>query len=156
MKKQFQQINSYYEGLIQNLYGGAKGCFVSFMQFFYQYNQAKIFNETFAPCFKELYLLELENCEILSELLLNVGGDNKFYSCSRKFLSGFSVDYVKNLQRIYLADIELLEISLVEVKSIIEKVDNVKIKNSLKRILQNKKASLKNIKEKYFKNSIID
>ncbi len=153
MKEKIFETNSYYEGLIQNFYGGAKGCFVSFMQFFYQYNQAKFLNENICVCLKDLYESELKNCEILSNILLKMGGDNKYYSCSRKFLSGYNVDYIKNFSQIFLADIEMLEVSIIDLKNIIYKIDNIYIKDELKQILQNKKQSLTKIKENYLKNS---
>ncbi|MDE6583455.1 MAG: hypothetical protein K2K31_02260, partial [Clostridia bacterium] len=66
MKSEFYQINSYYQGLVQNYYGGASGCFSAFMHFFYQYNQSLVFAPEFSEIFEKLYQLELENCSILS------------------------------------------------------------------------------------------
>ena len=156
MKEEIFKTNSYYEGLIQTLYGGGKGCFSAFMHFFYQYNQSVIFATDNSECFKELYTRELENCQILSQLLLKMGGDNKYYSSSRKFLSGNNVDYIKNFQKIFLFDIELLEIGVLETKSLLTKIENLAIKNQLKRVLENKKQCLKMLKETYFKNNLIE
>lgn len=156
MKEPFLKVNSYYEGLIQNFYAGAKGCFSAFMHFFYQFNQSVIFANQYSECFKTLYENELENCTILCELLLRMGGDNKFYSSSRKFLSGYNVDYVKNFDKIFLYDIELLEINVIEVKSMIAKIENKVIREKLKIVLENKKESLRILKEKYFKNNLIE
>ena len=155
MKKEFFKENSYYEGLIQNLYSGTKGCFVSFMQFFYQYNQCKIHKGDFCECFETLFQNELKNCEILSEILLKMGGDNKYYSSSRKFISSSNVDYIKNFDKMFLTDIELLEYNIIDTKSLILKIENIKIKNLLKIILNNKKNSLKILKENYFRNNLI-
>ena len=121
------------------------------MQFFYQHNQARIFNEQLVPCFEEIYLLELENCKILSEIILKIGGDNKYFSAARKFLSGASVDYCKSFQNIFLSDIEMLECSILEVKSVIGKIEVFRIKELLNTILDNKKNELKKLKENYFK-----
>lgn len=156
MKEEILKINSYYEGLIQNFYAGAKGCFVAFMHFFYQYNQSIVFSAEYSECFSQLYQLEIKNCEILSNLIIRMGGDNKFYSSSRKFVSGYNVDYIKNFSKIFLADIELLEINIVELKSIISKIDNQKIRESLKIVLANKRDALKILKENYFKNNLIN
>ena len=156
MKEPFLKVNSYYEGLIQNFYAGAKGCFSAFMHFFYQFNQSVIFANQYSECFKTLYENELENCTILCELLLRMGGDNKFYSSSRKFLSGYNVDYVKNFDKIFLYDIELLEINVIEVKSMIAKIENKVIREKLKIVLENKKESLRILKKKYFKNNLIE
>lgn len=156
MKETLLKINSYYEGLIQNFYAGAKGCFSAFMHFFYQYNQSIVYATQFTDCFRDLYEAELENCQILSEMLLKMGGDNKYYSSSRKFLSGYNVDYVKNFDKIFLCDIEILEINIIEVKNMIYKIDNKTINDNLKKILNNKKNSLKKLKENYFKNNLIN
>ena len=74
--KEMIRLNSYYEGLIQNLFGSSKGCFSNFMTFFYQYNQVKEFSPENVECMKFLYKAELENCEILSQVLIFIGGDN--------------------------------------------------------------------------------
>ena len=132
MKEKPIKSNSYYEGLIQNLYGGAEGCFSAFMHFFYQHNQCEVFYPEYSCCFEKIYQLELENCELLSKVLLRMAGDNKYYSSSRKFLSGYNVDYVKNFDKVFLYDIELLEINIIEVKSMIYKIENKVIKEKLK------------------------
>ena len=156
MKNDIFNANSYYEGLIQNFYGGAKGCFSAFMHFFYQYNQSMVYAQNLTEMFKKLYETELENCSILSKILIKMGGDNKYYSCSRKFLSGYNVDYVKNFSKIFLTDIELLEVNIIELNGLILKIENSAIKNELTIVLSNKKNSLKILKENYFKNNLIN
>lgn len=156
MKNDILSANSYYEGLIQNFYGGAKGCFSAFMHFFYQYNQSLVYAEEYAEIFEMLYKCELENCTVLSKILIKMGGDNKYYSCARKFLSGYNVDYVKNFSKIFLIDIEILEINIIELKGLILKIENKEIKDELKNVLTNKKNSLKILKEFYFKNNLIN
>ena len=155
MKEEFYKQNSYYEGLLQNYYCGKKGCFAAFMTFFYQYNQSLVFSKELSMCFKRLYEIELENCQILSELILRIGGDNKYYSNSKKFLSGYNVDYIKNFDKAFLSDVEMLEVGEIQVKDLILKIENGRIKNKLKQILFNKKNELKILKENYFKNKII-
>lgn len=147
--------NSYYEGLLQNLYAGSQGCFVAFMQFFYQYNQSVIEKKELCDCFEKLYENELNNCQILSQLLIKIGGDNKYFSSARKFLSGYNVDYLKNFSKIFSFDIEFLEINIIEIKNLIEKIEDKKIKFQLKIILENKKESLKILKEQFFKLNLI-
>ena len=124
--------------------------------FFINITKALFMLKNINNVFFELYQLELENCSILSELIIKMGGDNKYYSSSRKFLSGYNVDYIKNFSKIFLADIEVLEINIIEIKSIISKIENIKIKNKLKQILNNKKNALKILKENYFKNHMIN
>ncbi len=131
--------------------GGSKGCFSVFMHFFYQYNQSRVFFDDWAPCFKTLFEKELENCQILSELILKLGGDNKYFSSSRKFLSGNNIEYLKNSSKIFLLDVELLEIGVLETKSLINKIEDGDIRFFLNLILKNKKQELKILKENYFK-----
>lgn len=149
------KLNSYYEGLIQNLFGSAKGCFSNFMNFFYQYCQMKEFAPENVSCMQTLYETELKNCEILSEILIKIGGDNRFYSSSRKYVSGFNIDYCKASSKMFVCDVELLEIGIIEVKNVIQKIENKIIKEKLKEILENKKNELKLLKETFFKNNML-
>lgn len=152
---EFLKVNSYYEGLIQNLFGGGKGCFSSFMNFFYQKSQVKQFSPENCDCMQFLCEKELENCEILSELLIKIGGDNRYYSSSRKYLSGYNIDYSKSNSKMFISDVELLEIGIIEVKNVIQKIENKFIKEKLKKILDNKKSELKYLKETFFKNNLL-
>lgn len=154
MKQNIYDSNSYYQGLIQNFYGGAKGCFSAFMHFFYQFNQSEMYYSEYSSCFKVLYTLELENCRILSQILIKMGGDNKYYSNAKKFLSGYNVDYLKNISQIVFMDIEFLECNIIEVKSIISKIENKMIKACMVEILENKKKALKLLKENSVKNNL--
>ena len=147
------QSNSYYQGLLQNLYGGAKGCFSLFMHFVYQYNQTKVFCEGRSGVFENVMKLELENCHILSRILINMGGDNKFCSSTKRFLSGQNIEYVKELKQVFSIDIEFLEVNILEVKSMILKIEDEKIRKVLKNILENKKQELKLLKVEFFKNN---
>lgn len=155
MKNEFYKENSYYQGLIQNFYGGKSGCFRVFMNFFYQYEQSLVFDENLSELFQMLYKTELENCVILSKILLKTSSDCKFFSSGRKFLSGYDVDYTKNFSQIFLNDIELLEVGVIEVKNIISKIENLNTKAELGKILKNKKIELRVLRENYLKMNLI-
>ena len=88
---------------------------------------------------------------MLAEILVEMGADAKFFSKSKTFLSGYNVDYSRNISKIFLSDIEKLELHLIEIKSIILKVRNKRIKEKLNPVLENKKKSLKILRENYFK-----
>ena len=103
---------------------------------------------------KFLYKAELENCEILSQVLIFIGGDNRYFASSRKYLSGFNVDYCKAISKMFVCDVELLEIGIIEVKNALQKIENKTIKEKLKKILDNKKNELKLLKETFFKNNM--
>lgn len=150
--EKFFLANSYYEGLLQNFYCGIKGCFPLFSHFLYQFNQSKVFFEEKAEIFKTLMMMELENCNLISQIILKIGGDNKFYSSTKRFLSGQNIDYVKSLNQIFSTDIEILEMQILEVKSMISKIENAHIKETLKEIFKSKKEELKILKIEFFKN----
>lgn len=152
MKENLFFKNSYYQGLIQNLYGGARGCFSLFMHFFYQYGQSLVYDKKISSCMLKLYMLELQNCEVLAEILIKMGGDNKFYSHNRKFLSGYGVDYIKDFSQIYFLDVELLEVGIINVKSAYEKIEDKSIGEGLQKVLSNKKIELGLLKENFIKN----
>ena len=62
-----------------------------------------------------------------------------------------NIDYVKNLKNIVEFDIELIEKSLIDVKNVISKIDDVEIKARIKNILQIKKAEEKILKNLFLK-----
>ena len=149
MKENFLTKNSYYEGLLQDLFCGNDGFFTIFLHFFYQFNQFFVYNNNFSQIFKFVYMKELENCEVISNLLILIGGDAKYYSSSKKFLSGSGIDYVKNLKSAFELDIELLEKSLIDVKNALAKIDNFEIKDKLKIIVKNKEEELDKLKNSF-------
>lgn len=155
MKKNFYETNSYYEGLVQNQFAGSDGCFCAFMTFFYQYNQSIVFMPELSETFSKLYQFEIKNCEILSQMLIKLNGDNKFYSSAKRFLSGHSVNYTKNFKQAFLNDIEMLEVGLIEIKNMILKIENPYAKSNLREILENKREELKILRENYLKNNLI-
>ena len=85
--------NSYYEGLLQDLFCGNDGFFTIFMHFLYQYNQIFVFYPKFEKEFEKLFQTEIEICNILSKIIIEMGGDAKYYSSTKKFLNG-NIDYI--------------------------------------------------------------
>lgn len=146
MKGYFLTKNSYYEGLLQDLFCGNDGFFTIFLHFYYQFNQFFVYNNNFSSIFKFVYMKELENCEVVSNLLVLMGGDAKFYSSNKKFISGSGIDYVKNLKSAFELDIELVEKSLIDVKNALVKIDNTKIKEKLRIVIKNKEEELDKLK----------
>lgn len=134
--------NSYYEGLLQDIFCEKDGFFAIFMHFFYQKNQIFVNYPSFEKDFEELLRLELECCEKISNLIIELGGDAKFYSSSKRYISGSGIDYVKNLSAILELDIELVEKSVIDIKSAYSKIDNAFLRASLNEILILKNAEL--------------
>lgn len=127
--------NSYYEGLLQDLFCGKDGFFTIFMHFFYQKNQIFINYPDFYNSFCDLLSIELTVCERVSKVIIELGGDAKFYSSAKKYISGSGVDYIKNLASMLELDIELIEKNIIDLKSVYSKVENGNIRASLNEIL---------------------
>lgn len=155
MKNGNFETNSYYLGLVQNLFSGPNSCFVAFMQFFYQHLFSKKQFPQFEECFLRLQSSEIENAQLLGEILLEMGGDPQLFSASRKYVCAKSLNYAKDIDKIFLNDIELLEINIIDLKSAIMKIDDKNLKEKLFKILDNKKLSLKLLKEEFFKSKIV-
>ena len=91
--------------------------------------------------------LEEKACAKVSELIIELGGDAKFYSANRKFFSTSGLDYVKNLASILEMDIELVEKSVIDIRSAYAKIENASIRASLNEILIWKNEELKILKD---------
>ena len=141
--------NSYYEGLLQDLFCGKDGFFTVFMHFFYQKNQIFEYYPDFYKDFCEVLDFELKACSRLCELIIELGGDAKFYSSTKKYLSGSGVDYVKNLHAILELDIELVEKGRIDLKNVYSKVENANLRASLNEILILKNEELNILKNAY-------
>lgn len=128
--------NSYYLGLIQNLYAGSEGEMVSFLQLFYQTNIVCPFNENFANSLCKMAMEELENAHKLSILLQTLNGDPIYATSQGKWLGARSVDYVKNFEKIIDLNIELKNKKIIDYKTTISKIDDIQINNVLKEILE--------------------
>lgn len=138
--------NSYYEGLLQDLFCGNDGFFTIFMHFLYQYNQIFVFYPKFEKEFEKLFQTEIEVCNILSKIIIEMGGDAKYYSSTKKILNG-NIDYIKSLSSIIDVDLELVEKGLIDVKNVLSKVDNIRIKTELRKVVALKEFEEKILKE---------
>lgn len=138
--------NSYYEGLLQDLFCEKDGFFAVFLHFLYQFNQIFVFYPNFKSDFEKLYMLELESCNLISRLINEIGGDAKFYSSNKKIFCG-NIDYLKHLPHIVDMDIELVEKSLIDLKNALYKIDNILIKTELRKILPLKEKEEKILKD---------
>ena len=142
--------NSYYQGLVQDLYSGKDGEFVCFMQMFYQANCCKLSRKSI-DLFERLAKKELKICEILSCLLQKFGCDWQYCSSAKRFVSGKDVAFVKDFKKMLMLDIELFETAIVNIKNSISKIEDCEIRANLKKILVIKKESLNILKEEYIR-----
>lgn len=128
--------NSYYLGLICNLYAGSEGEMVSFLQFFYHANITSAFNQMLSNAFMKIAIDELENAHKLSILIQTLNGDPMYIDSQRKWIGGRSIDYVKSFEQILSLGIELKNKKIIDLKTTISKIDDIQIKNILKEILE--------------------
>ena len=143
--------NSYYEGLLQDLFCGKDGFFPVFLHFFYQKNQIFVFYPDFYEDFSKLSLLEQQTSEKVCELLILLQGDAKYYSSNKQFFSGSGIDYVKKLDAILNYDIELVEKNIIDLKNAYSKIENADIRAGLSEIISVKKEELDILKNCYIK-----
>lgn len=139
-----REMNSYYQGLIQNLYGGKNGCFVAFMQFFYIYISISDVQQKLV--YEKLYKQQLKNCINVASILQRSHLDVKYMSSDLKYLSGRDIFYLYDVNLVKKFCVEKVETLITELKSTYEKIDLLDIKEKIKIILLKEKEILKIIK----------
>lgn len=145
-----QNANSYYLGLVQNLYAGSEGELASFLQTTYQSGVLEGTEEV-AEILKKIADQDKKHLSILSHVILMLGGDPKFFNAQNKWFSTREIDYVQGVKQVVSYDIELKEKIIIDYKSTIQKISSPDIKAVLARILadeNNHLQALKNVYEK--------
>lgn len=141
--------NSYYQGLLQNLYSGVDGEICAVLQYAYFSFNLSTFGNEHAKLFSELVEDELLHAKKLAELIIMLGGDPIFASTQGKWLSGRSVDYIKSVKQMFMLAIELKEKLIIDYKSAIIKIDEMTIKRALEGILHEEESHLIMLKNVY-------
>lgn len=141
--------NSYYQGLLQNLYASSDGELYSFMQFTYQSFMLSPFGVAEGNVFASLAEEELLHAKQLAEGIILLGGDPIFCGTQGKWLGGRAVDYVKGLRQMLDLNIEHKEKSIIDYKTTILKIDEPQIKSMLTSILSQEESHLYKLKEIY-------
>lgn len=131
--------NSYYCGLLQNLYSGNESAINLLLQFIYDANILSAFSNDIAKLFYEFAFNELRNQYVLSQCIIMLGGDPMFINSQSKWHSGRSVDYVKDIKQILLLLIENNEKIILDYKTTISKIDDLEIRKHLFTILKTEK-----------------
>lgn len=139
--------NSYYLGIVQNLFCGNEGKIVSFLQFCYQKNVLAPFGSEFANHFDEFAMQEFFHQELLCEIILSLGGDPVFCDNQGRWLSGRWIDYVKDIKQMLLLNIETKEKTIIDFKTAISKIDDLSIKQLLVAILKEDEDTLEKLKQ---------
>ena len=138
--------NSYYLGLIQNLYCSSESELVCFLQFEYQKNLLLPFGNDYARVFGQMAEDDLFHSELLSETIISLGGNPVYCSCQGKWLGGRQIDYVKGIKQMLELDIELKEKLIIDYKSATSKIDDMKIKKLLGMIVAEEETACQKLK----------
>lgn len=141
--------NSYYLGIIQNLYCSSESEIICFLQFEYQKNLLLPFGNDYARVFGQIAEEDLFHSELLSEIIISLGGNPVYCSCQGKWLGGRQIDYVKNIKQMLALDIELKEKMIIDYKNATSKIDDLKIKKLLGCIVSEETSSCQKLKSLY-------
>lgn len=144
--------NSYYTGLLQNLFAGSESATNSVLQYSYNANILAPFYPEISNEFYEIVFDEIKVHYILSQLILLTGGDPVYSNAQGKWLGGRSVDYVKDIKQLIMLSVENIEKLIIDYKTVQSKIDDTEIKKYLTQILEienNNRIKLLKLKKKY-------
>ena len=144
--------NSYYTGLLQNLFAGSESATNSVLQYSYNANILAPFYPEISNEFYEMVFDEIKVHYILSQLILLTGGDPVYSNAQGKWLGGRSVDYVKDIKQLIMLSVENMEKLIIDYKTVQSKIDDTEIKKYLTQILEienNNRIKLLKLKKKY-------
>ena len=127
--------NSYYCGLLQNLFAGSEGEVLTFLQFQYHANILRPFNEKISNVLNEISLTDLKHQQLLAEAIQKTYGNPVYANSQAKFISGKQIDYIKDTKQILQLNIEAKEKMIIDYKLAISKIENIQIKLLLSAIL---------------------
>ena len=143
--------NSYYCGILKNLYAGSEGECSVFFQLSYQEYILNSFNHDFCELLNNIRICDLSHQKMLSNAILMTGGDPVFSNAQNKWFSTSQIDYVKDITQIINYDVELKEKIIIDYKIAISKIDNYEIKNLLAYIVKDEEDHLNLLKNEYIK-----
>ena len=139
--------NSYYLGIVQNLYCSSESEIVSFLQFEYQKNILLPFGNEFGRLFESIAQDDLFHSSLLAEIIISLGGNPVYCDNQGRWLGGRRIDYVKNVKSMLELDIELKEKMIIDYQNAISKIDDLKIKKMLEMIVKDEKVCYSKLKE---------
>lgn len=144
--------NSYYSGILQNLYSGSEGEVILFLQFSYHSYILEGFNDEISKVLKEIALDDLKHQELLANAIQMTAGDPLYCNSEGKWLGGRQIDYVKDTRQILKLNLGTKEKSIIDYKIAISKIENQQIKALLASILTDEEEhrnQLKNLLSKF-------
>ena len=139
--------NSYYQGILQNLFCGSEGEVVAILQLSYQKSLLCFHQSPLSKIITSILQHDQKHIELLSDAIMTLGGNPMYYNNQKKFLSLRQIDYLSNPQSMLRADIELKEKTIIDYKVAISKISNTNLKMYLERIVQDEKLHLKLLRQ---------
>lgn len=138
--------NSYYSGILQNLYSGSEGEVILFLQLRYHSYILERFNEEISQILKDISLDDLKHQELLANAIQMTAGDPLYCNSEGKWLGGRQIDYIKDTKQILLLNLEAKEKAIIDYKIAISKIENQQIKDLLSAILADEESHRNNLK----------
>ena len=120
---------------------------VSFLQFEYQKNLLLPFGNEYARFFGYVAQEDLFHSSLLAETIISLGGLPVYCDNQGKWLGGRRIDYVKNIKSMISFDIELKEKMIIDYRTAISKIDDIKIKKLLEMIVNDEQNHCSRLKE---------
>lgn len=152
-KKEYPTIrnfsnNSYYAGILQNLYAGSEGEVVTFLQLRYHTYTLSRFNFALSETLNKIAADDLKHQELLAHAIQMTSGDPLYSNSEGKWIGGRQIDYVKDTKQILVLNLESKEKAIIDYKLAISKIENAQIKALLSAILvdeENHRTQLKKL-----------
>lgn len=139
--------NSYYQGLVQNLYCGKEGEVTLFLQFNYQSNILLPFGDDYAKIFENFANEELFHIQLLAQTIISLGGDPVYCDNQGRWFGGRWIDYIKDIKQMLELNIEMKEKIIIDYKTTISKIDDLSIKQMLNLILRDEEKCHEKLKQ---------
>ena len=147
--------NNYYYNLLKDMYSGEFSETASLLQFLYFSYTLSDFENEFVPLLYSIAQDDLEHHTMLGECLIKLGGDAKYINSNSIAFGTTKLEYTKNIKNMLEYGIEFKERSLINYKTILNKVAEKEIKNILELIIcdeQKHKDILMGLLQKYNSN----
>ncbi len=132
--------NSYYSGILQNLYSGSESETIIFLQLQYHSYILSSFNDQISNLLQEIALQDLKHQELLAHAIQMTSGDPIYCNSQGKWLGGRQVDYIKDTKQIIMTNLEMKEKIIIDYKLAISKIANQQIKTLLSVILADEES----------------
>ncbi len=147
--------NNYYATLLQDTFASQNSETKNILQFLYFSYVLSSFENDFGLEFYSIAQDEIFHHKLLGELIVQLGGNPKYFSSKGMAFSGGFIDEIKGIRQIIETSIELKEKSIINYKILVAKIAEKDIKNILEIIISDEKKHLdllKNMLKKYQNN----